>query len=224
MLSAEATPPQRGAIRSTQVSHLGDAQIILEPHVHACVVSRRLPADLQRDFQRMIHGEAFELHRDAVQGGRDADDLVRDLRAGPARDFLRDDVERLAALYGALCEGTRPRVGLLVVDSDACAKFHTDHVGLRLIVTYCGPGSEWVAEEGVDRRYLGCELPLAEANARIAFDAGAVRRAAPGDILILKGDAWPGNGGRGVVHRSPPIQGTRIRRLVLKLDDLDPGC
>jgi hypothetical protein len=224
MLSAEITRPPKGPSHSVQVPRLDATRAILEPHVHACLVSRRLPVELQRDFQRMIHGEAFELHRDGVQGGRDADDLVRGLRPGPARDFLRGDVERLAALYEALCEGTRPRMGVFVVDSDACAKFHTDHVGLRLIVTYCGPGSEWVAEEGVDRRYLGCELPLAEANARIAFDPGAVRRAGPGDILLLKGDAWPGNAGRGAVHRSPPIQGTGIRRLVLKLDDLDPGC
>jgi len=38
-----------------------------------------------------------------------------------------------------------------------------------------------------------------------------------GDIALLKGEAWVGNEGGGLVHRSPDLSGGE-RRLLLTLD------
>ncbi len=52
-----------------------------------------------------------------------------------------------------------------------------------------------------------------DANREIVRDAAAVRRPATGDVLGMRGSLAPG--GRGAVHRSPPIEAEGIARIVL---------
>jgi hypothetical protein len=40
-----------------------------------------------------------------------------------------------------------------------------------------------------------------------------------GEVLLLKGDAWPKNEGRGAIHRSPP-DSLNQRRVLLTLDPM----
>ncbi len=63
------------------------------------------------------------------------------------------------------------RVGLRlrVLDKAMCPRFHVDHVPVRLITTYAGVGSEWLAEGAMDRRQLGS--PTAE-----PMDTQAIRQ------------------------------------------------
>jgi hypothetical protein len=57
-------------------------------------------------------------------------------------------------------------------------------------------------------------------NAAVVQDRRLVRRLAPFTVGVFKGDAFPGNAGSGIVHRSSP--GTaRAPRLLLCLDE--PG-
>jgi len=53
------------------------------------------------------------------------------------------------------------------------------------------------------------------ANLAIARSPRAIRRASAFDVVLLKGDSWPGMDGRGAVHRSPPITAIGAKRLVL---------
>jgi hypothetical protein len=39
--------------------------------------------------------------------------------------------------------------------------------------------------------------------------------------VLLKGDAWPGNEGRGAVHRSPAVRGNDAKRVLLAIDPLE---
>ncbi|MDW8247093.1 MAG: DUF1826 domain-containing protein [Sandaracinaceae bacterium] len=115
------------------------------------------------------------------------------------------------------------QVRLNALLDDGCRKFHMDHLPLRLVVTYFGPGTHLIGEEGaVDRRFLGRgELDPEEANRRVLTDPSKLIRAKAGDFVWLKGADYPGLGGRGVVHRSPPIEGTGVKRFVLRLDVYD---
>lgn len=87
---------------------------------------------------------------------------------------------------------------------------HVDHVTLRLITTWRGLGTEWLEESGADRRLLGSD--------QVIRTQAAIHRANTGDILILKGERWPGNSGLGAVHRSPPADGTQQRRVLFACD------
>ncbi len=127
------------------------------------------------------------------------------LRAGDMRDRLVGDINDLVIEFADITRSEDVDVRLERISHDACWKFHRDSIETRLIMTYRGPTTEWVkhahAEQAIDeqREYEG---PL--------------ERLGDGDVAIFKGsDASPN---RGIVHRSPPIEGTGLTRLLLCLN------
>jgi hypothetical protein len=101
-----------------------------------------------------------------------------------------------------------------------CRKFHEDYLRFRLLTTYFGPGTEWVPEQAVDRRALARRIECAhESNRSVVPDASQIRRSAPRDVILMKGVLHPER--RGAIHRSPPIQESGLRRIVLSLSTLE---
>lgn len=79
-------------------------------------------------------------------------------------------------------------------------------------------GTLYVEDCHVDRTRLR-NLPRGDFVGWSAIShPSAVRQAAPGQVLYLKGSRFPGADGRGAVHRSPDIPGAAAARLLLKLD------
>lgn len=77
------------------------------------------------------------------------------------------------------------------------------------------------ARSGVNRGARGCQLETsAKSNAAILRDASAVRRMAPFEVGLFKGNAYPGQEGRGLVYRSP--HAGPARRLKLSVDSTEP--
>lgn len=198
---------------------------VRRPDVNVVVWQRPFGALLGRRLEPLFQnlGVGF----DGLTSGRgsDVERLVSALPASPERDALADDVGALVARFTALCGVKRPHAHLEVLDDDGCRRFHCDYVGLRLLTTYFGPGTEWLPDGAVVREALvPSEVPPEEANKAIVRDRASVRRARPGDVLVLKGEGWPGNAGRGAVHRSPSVAVAGGRRLVFKLTALGPDC
>ncbi|MCB8882972.1 DUF1826 domain-containing protein [Acidisoma cellulosilytica] len=109
---------------------------------------------------------------------------------------LYADFRRLATRFSTLAASPVVRMRLEHVTDDSCGKFHVDAVGLRLLCTYVGPGTEWVDP------------------------GGKIRRMTTMEVAVFKGSAFPGAGPR-VLHRSPPLStGTLVgqSRLVLCID------
>ncbi|MEM9797088.1 MAG: DUF1826 domain-containing protein [Pseudomonadota bacterium] len=124
---------------------------------------------------------------------------------GAERDRLCDDIAALAIIFGDLTSARYLRLRLSPVDTDACRRFHVDAIRARLVCTYRGPGTQY-----------GLAM-----DDRPPVRISQVPTGAP---IILRGTAWPGKA-TGVMHRSPPIEGTDITRLVLVLDMVDdPGA
>jgi hypothetical protein len=205
---------------STDASAL---EAVLEPGIASCLWRRPLPGAAAAELRGLASAPldvAMELDAQA-----DAWPLPDVLGAGAARARIEADVARLVPVFARLSGRRHLKLRLSRVEDNACRKFHVDFVGLRLLVTYAGPGTELVDHAHVHREHIGRhELTMDEANALIVPDPTHIVRAEPGDVALLKGEAWRGNGGRGAVHRSPPIEGTRTSRLVLKLDALACGC
>jgi len=130
-----------------------------------------------------------------------------------AFDDWRADLRRLADLFFALCGWRDVTARLETTDVDGCPRFHVDRTHLRLLCTYRGPGTEWLTDAQVDRDALASGAPN---EGIIRF--GEPRRFEPFWVGILKGDAYPGNAGRGLVHRSPPIAGSGQTRVLFCLD------
>jgi hypothetical protein len=132
--------------------------------------------------------------------------------------LLAEEAARWARAFAWLAGAPRVKVTLASVASDACRRFHADFVPLRMLCTYVGPGTEFVRDRYVRRGAADECLDIDEANAAIVPDRSHVERCAAGDLLLLKGEAWPGNRGRGAIHRSPPIERERTPRIVMSLD------
>lgn len=200
-----------------------DARVIRGRGVRTVVWRRRLPPSLGGRLAERIGSDQFASHVDASP--EDLDVLAR-LTAfvprGPEADALAVDAVSLGRLLCKFTGARRICASLATVDDDKCRKFHADYKALRLVVTYVGPGTECVPEGGLHRESLGVPLEdMDEANRLIVPDENVVLHAAAGDVVILKGEAFPGNAGYGAVHRSPPIAARGLRRLVLKIDTDD---
>jgi hypothetical protein len=125
----------------------------------------------------------------------------------------RTDLGRIAAIFFAISDRGAATLRLETTDGDGCRRFHVDHTHLRLLCTYRGPGTEWLSDEQVDRSALAnfepndCILRSGTPSAFETFWVG-----------ILKGEAYPGNLGHGLVHRSPRMAGSGLIRVVFCLD------
>jgi hypothetical protein len=191
----------------------------LRPDVNVALWRRRPAPVPPARLAPLLTGAGVAFDGVVATGAFDADRLVTPLlRPSPARDALAADLRALFDLFAAACGAPRLHAHFEALEGDGCRRFHVDYVALRLLTTYVGPGTEWLPEGALDREALTPSDLLPEvANAAIARDPRRVRRARAGDVIVLKGEAWPGNAGRGAAHRSPPVEAVRARRLVFKL-------
>ncbi len=163
-----------------------------------------------------------EVHVDSRSASIGARPLVPDFASDEARGLLLDEINGWVRAFAWLADVDRVKVTLASVWSDACRRFHSDFVPLRMLCTYVGPATEFVADQDTARDHAIHLIDMDEANAQMIPDPTTIRRCDVGDILVLKGETWPNNRGHGAIHRSPPIEHAARGRLVLTLDVLNP--
>ena len=122
--------------------------------------------------------------------------------SGPERDWLEADISALATQLSDLLSPPYLRMRLDVVTNNACRKFHIDAITARLVCTYRGTGTQYGISVG-------------------GHDPEDVHTVATGSPILLRGTLWPAQPATGLLHRSPPIEGTGETRLVLVLDPVD---
>lgn len=124
------------------------------------------------------------------------------LPEGPERDWLQKDIVSLATMFSGLIDARFLRLRLDVVTTNACRKFHIDAITSRLVCTYRGTGTQYGIMTGGN-------------------EPSRVFTVQTGSPILLRGTLWPAKPHSGLVHRSPPIEGTGETRLVLVLDPVD---
>ncbi len=118
------------------------------------------------------------------------------------RARLIDDVAALADIFARLMQSRYLQLRFDVVTTNACRKFHIDAVTARLVCTYRGTGTQYgISTDGAEPRRIF-----------------TVPTGAP---VLLRGKLWPEQPRSGLLHRSPPIEGTGETRLVLVLDPVE---
>jgi hypothetical protein len=142
---------------------------------------------------------------------------------GSALRAFADDVTRLALLFCPWTNASAVHLRLERLEDDGCRKFHTDALSMRLLCTYAGPGTEWVAAPYVNRAALGNPAPtMEEANRRIVPDPSRIQTLATGAVMLFKGATGDHDTG-GLVHRSHPVRNPGERRLRLCINEPDSG-
>lgn len=178
---------------------------ILLPHVNLAIWDRAaMPA--VPDAEMLAEIEDITLTVEAARALPTMTDAM--VAAGYPEAFiapLANDIAAHAERLAQLLDRDTLAIRLEVVETDACRRFHSDYVTARLILTYAGPGTQWLDNADAARLCEG-----------VAAEALEPRALAPGQIALFKGREWSATGA--IVHRSPPIAGTGQRRLVLVID------
>lgn len=139
--------------------------------------------------------------------------------AGAGREALADDLGLLAELLGELLAADHIGLRVEVVSQAMCPRLHVDRVGIRLLCTYRGPGTEWIDDRHIDRRRLGAAAGgKPDASSGLLLAGHSIERIAPFSVALLKGNLWQGNDGRGIVHRSPAVTPDQAPRILVALD------
>lgn len=183
---------------------------VLRPAINLVIWHRPLPSGVTRGFAALLRHAPF-CHTAEGTPADAVDALAADL-PGPASVDLLMDIERLAVIFARLIGAETVGLRLEAITGPACHRWHADAVGLRLLTTYHGPGTEWLALGGGKDTARGLN----------GGPDGLLRAAIPtGAVAILKGEGHPGNTGWGCIHRSPPAGPGSRARLLLCLDE--PG-
>ena len=130
----------------------------------------------------------------------------------PEHQAFLEDILKMLGLFQMVTEAPTFRVLLGTVHTDMCRKFHADINKLRMLCTYVGPGTLWLPEEAVNYQAYEDRSD----NDEIVIDDGLIQQVATGDVTILKGARYPQ--GEAILHRSPTIEATDEKRLLLRID------
>jgi hypothetical protein len=133
----------------------------------------------------------------------------------PLLAHVLKELDPTLVAFASLLPGRLLRIEFLKTLDRSCPLFHVDRVKLRLLCTLRGAGTEWIANDKVNRNQLGHGN-----NRRILKDDAIVYEVDPFQICILKGEAFPRNRANGIVHRSPAVQDQVQGRWFLRADFL----
>ncbi len=215
---AAATPIRSASVGGSAVvaDHPSVFEHVFADGVNVCIWNRPSDPILAQYLESAGSGSWERRARVAV-----ADPQFEELLAGFKGDLGRvrwvTELTALVDLFATLTDARTVGLRVTATDRATCPRFHSDQVGLRLLCSWLGEGTEWLAEEDVIREPAEGPDMSARFAAGPVRPGGVVRRMLPFAVGVFKGDVWPGNEGRGAVHRSPQPVG---RRVFVSLDEL----
>jgi hypothetical protein len=130
---------------------------------------------------------------------------------------IHDDICAVGSVVGQMCSNAgQLQIKLQVMGANVCSRWHRDYYVGRAIVTYNSHATHYTADSNVDM----WEMENCGKNECVIRDPTQVHSAGVGDILFMKGAAFPQS--TGLVHKSPEVRhhedGRVINRLILKVD------
>jgi hypothetical protein len=204
------------SLRARKIPGAPEALIVDEPEGLAAIGwpdtalviwCRPVSGDVAALVDKLPFGELPHLRFEAIAADRVGDALAAALgpRASKLAPLLAD-VADLARLYARVTGSSPIRLRLEAIRDDACRRFHADQVRARLLCTYRGPATEWLAARDVR---LAADGFVAEP------EPARIRRLDRFEVGLFAGALSP----RPCVHRSPPLSGTGLDRLLLVVDE-----
>ena len=216
---APATPFRFTSIGSSAVmaDHPSVFERIFDDAVTVCVWNRRPDSVLANYLRESLSSGSWERRARVEVDTPRFEDLLTGFEADVGRVRWVTELTALIDLFATLTDSRTVGLRVTATDRATCPRFHSDQVGLRLLCSWLGEGTEWLAEEDVIRE--PAERP--DMSTRFAAGpvrpGGVVRQMRPFEVGVFKGELWPENQGRGAMHRSPQPVG---RRVFVSLDEL----
>lgn len=218
--AARATTPTSASTGSFATAHLPALERIFDVDTSLCLLQRRSDRALQR---YLADHTPISCHERAQRVLAEEPQLavLQDFpQAG--RTCLENELRFLIDLFATLSDSRWVGVRLSISHQQSCPRFHVDKVGLRLICTWQGPGTEWLEHECVDRRFLGFgSQGIPDEGSGLLKSGAQIHRMQTFEVGLFKGELWPGNENRGAVHRSPTVKPLSPHRIVMTLDEVE---
>lgn len=180
---------------------------IYEDEVNLTVWQRKLNEPVERYTQWLLAQPESVKWQEVIPNGSTAALAALKLPPHPDRQGFIEDLAEVLDMFCCLFELDAVGMRLRVLERAMCPRFHTDRVPCRLITTYGGTGTEWLPGRAKAPLGGGASDPR----------LSAVQVVSSGDVALLKGEAWQGNEGFGLVHRSPHLADGQ-KRLLLTAD------
>ena len=182
--------------------------VFSEKNYPAVIWSRQILPDFQSWIDQidptLLPNSRKVVHKSVIQ--ETLEDVFNNARMPQSDqlDWLLKDITQLGEVFSNLMQVDFLRLRLDVVSTNSCRKFHVDSVTGRLICTYRGEGTQY----GISR------------DENEPVDIFSVPTGSP---VLLSGLLSSKENGLELLHRSPPIEGTGVKRFVLVFDPIiDP--
>jgi hypothetical protein len=120
--------------------------------------------------------------------------------------YLLADILQCLQTFVDCTKTTEIRVSLVRITTDMCRKFHTDIVDYRLLCTYKGIGTYFVAPENTQQSIEN--TPKQE----------HIEQLLAGEAILFRGAMSATTDTPPLVHKSPPIAEKQQERLLLRID------
>lgn len=191
---------QRRTVKSDNINILTD---IYQEDVNLAVWNRTLHSTVTSNILSVIDSEStlsLSLVTSLAEHTIRLSNIPKQLARLPE---LISDIENLAEMFCCLFGLNEVGIRMEKLTHAMCPNFHVDRVPCRLVTTYYGKSTHFVAADTIDRT---------KANWREQIQD--FEQITSGDVALLKGEAWHGNENFGIIHRSPEIHNGECRILL----------
>lgn len=205
LISPSASHDLKGLVFSDDTKGLSK---FLSPSTAAAIWRKEMPAEVRTWLgglaeENLPQGRVIMPAKAAQNVALELFDMAQ-MSTCDEREWLEKDIVELSLAFANLMSSEFLRLRLAAVTTNSCRKFHLDAISARLICTYHGTGTQYGIANGKE-------------------DPQQIYTVPAGHPMLLRGSIWPAQPSAGLVHRSPPIEGTGETRLVLVLDPIqDP--
>lgn len=184
---------------------------IYQPAVDFAIWQRELSEELEQNITTLLEKQTRFSFRVILRPEEVSDWLKAKWPASHLEAF-QADVQKLVTMFADLFDQSHVGMRLELVDKTLCPLFHVDKVMARMVTTYHGRATEWLTEDNINRQ----ALQLRD-HEHVMRDKDRLQAANAGEVLLFKGQEWPGEEVHGIVHRSAQATAEN-RRLLLTLD------
>lgn len=162
-------------------------------------INRLLKTDVNLNFSGEIHSISEKIQEEL-----------------PLNQFklINQDIQKLLLNFNEITGSTNFKLLFKTITTNMCRKFHTDINDLRMLCTYSGPGTLWLTNDNINQKALKTN-PNQE---YIVLNNHQIKQAKTGAVVLLKGALFPQKNNKAILHRSPPIENRKEKRLLLRID------
>lgn len=173
----------------SQQEQLGLTEIF-SADVNLVIWQRSVSHELLNYAQQLVSQDAcnFSSLQSVATPAELSELLEQRLPEGFGKKLMLEDIVLQAEMLTCLMDCPAVGFRLKRLDQPMCPRFHTDHIAVRLLVTYAGTGTEWLSQ------------PPSLHQRQASADFQQIKL---GDVALLKGSGWENNQRGAIWHRSP---------------------